>query len=201
MVETAEKLLGRSLVNNDGINIKNIEEAEYILETNLPKYLREFYLNIGGLKLFTQSFERFFYVDELYFRDNKLIFLEENQNVCIWGININEDNPIVYQNADNEWYSEEIRLSEFIKIMMYYQCAQGYENAKNIILDKIELAKIIIGMEKVVDNNHLIIFWGNNVLLWYYTDDENKIINNSIIISGLTDGKLNEFINKNNIKI
>ena len=176
IVEIAEKLLGRSLDSNDGINIKIIEEVEYIIETNLPKYLREFYLKIGNLKLFTQSFEQFLDIDKLYFEDNKLVFLEENQNVCIWGINKNEDDPIVYQNANDEWYSEDIKLSEFIKIIMYYQCATGYENANNITFDKIELDKIINRMEKVVDNDHLIIFWGNNILLWYYTDEDNKIM-------------------------
>jgi hypothetical protein len=128
-----------------------------------------------------------------------LVFLEENQNVCIWGIDTNENDPIVYQNANNEWYSEDIKLSEFIKIIMYYQCATGYENANNLTFDKIELNKIINGMEKVVDNNHLIIFWGNNVLLWYYSDEKNNILNNSVIISSLTDEKLNEFRNKNKV--
>ena len=201
IVGIAEKLLGRSLDSNDGINIKNIEEVEYIIETNLPKYLREFYLKVGNIKLFTQSFEQFIDVDKLYFKNNKLVFLEENQNVCIWGINTNtnENDPIVYQNANDEWYSKDIKLSEFIKIIMYYQCATGYENANNLILDKIELDKIITGMEKVVDNDHLIIFWGNNILLWYYTDEDNKIINNSIIISGLTDENINEFKKKNNL--
>jgi hypothetical protein len=152
--ETAEKLLGRFLVKDDGIDIKIIEEIEYIIEAKLPKYLREFYLKIGNIKLFTKSFERFIDIDKLYFENNKLVFLEENQEVCIWGIDINEDDPIVYQNADYGWYSEEIQLSEFIKNMMYYQCASGYENIEDMNLSQINIEKITSQMEKVVDNDH-----------------------------------------------
>ncbi|GHU23940.1 hypothetical protein FACS1894172_13140 [Spirochaetia bacterium] len=200
--ETAEKLLGRSLEKDDGINIEKIEEVEFILENKLPQCLRDFYIYIGNIKLFTKSFEQFFDIDKLYFKNKKLVFMEENQGVCIWGINLFENDPIVYQNTgDEDWYSEEIQLSEFIKIMMYYQCANGDENTEN--MDTIEIKKIMEicnGMEKIVDNNHLIIYWKNDVLLWYFTDEENKIINNSVIINGLTEEKINEFKKENGIK-
>ena len=199
MEEIAEKLLGRSLVDNDGINIETIEEIEYILEIKLPKCLKEFYLKVGNIKLFTESFEKFLYIYKLYFEKNMLVFLEENQNVCIWGINVSEEDPIVFQNANDEWYSVEKKLSEFLVIIMYYQCAQGYENAESIELDRTKIEEIILRMEKVVDNNHLMIYYKNNILLWYYTDLENKIVNNSIIISGITKEKLIEFKNMNNI--
>ena len=79
-----------------------------------------------------------------------MVFLEENQEVCIWGINIYEEDPIVYQNANDEWYSEEVKLSEFLYIIMYYQCAQGYKNVENIDTKSIKekINKILIEMEK-----------------------------------------------------
>ena len=194
-----EKLLGRSLIENDGINIEKIEETEIILGINLPKYLKDFYKDIGNTRLFTKSFERFIDIDKLFIMDNKLVFLEENQQVCIWGIDISKNDLIVYQNADEGWYSEEVTINEFIDFMLYYQCAQGYENVMNIDTNKINnenLLTLLKEMEKVVDNNHLIIYCNDNVLLWYYTDADNKILNNSIIISGLTENKTNEYYKK-----
>jgi hypothetical protein len=196
--ETAEKLLGRPLSKNDGINIEKIEETEFILGIKLPKYLNDFYINIGNITLFNKSFEQFLDIDKLYLEDGKLIFLEENQGVCIWGINTYEEDPIVYQNADCGWFSKEIKLSEFIEIVMYYQCVYGYEHIKNIDLNETgeKLNRIIHEMDKVVDNDHLIIYWKNNILLWYNTDEENKILDKSLAVVGLTEKRFNEFINE-----
>ena len=196
--ETAEKLMGRSLEKNDGLSIEIIEETELLLDIKLPKYLKDFYSKIGNIQLFTKSFNKIIDIDKLYFKDDKLVFLEENQEVCIWGINIYEEDPIVYQNSNDEWYSEEVILSEFLNIIMYYQCAQGYKNVENIDAKNIKekINKILNEMEKVVDHNHLIIYWKNNVLLWYYTDEENKMQNDSVIILGLTEEKLKTFKNE-----
>ena len=195
--ETAEKLLGRSLEKNDGISIEIIEETELILDIKLQKYLKDFYSKIGNIQLFTESFNKIIDTDRLYFKDDKLVFLEENQEVCIWGINIYEEDPIVYQNSNDEWYSEEVKLSEFLYIIMYYQCAQGYKNVENIDTKNIKekINKILNEMQKVVDHDHLIIYWKNNVLLWYYTDEENEMQNDSVIILGLTEEKLKTFKN------
>jgi hypothetical protein len=197
--ETAEKLLKRPLEKDDGINIESINEIEFIIDTKLPKSLKDFYINIGNNKLFTRSFEYFLDIDKLYFKNNKLVFLEENQEVCIWGINTNEDDPIVFINADDEWYSLDIKLSQFIKIMMFYQCAQGYGNVENINLNNISeetKLKIFNGMVKEVDNDNLIIYWKDNILLWYYTNEQGEIVNDTIVISALTEEKLKEFNNK-----
>ena len=199
--ETAEKLLGRSIVKRDGIDIEKIEEMESILKIKLPEYLKEFYTKIGSINLFAKSFQRFLDIDELYFKGNKLVFLEENQGVLIWGVNIKNVDPIVYanNNVDNKWVSKKIKLSEFLNVIMYYQCAQGWENCQFIKGLGNELNEIINKMEKVVDSDSLVIYWENNVLLWYYTDEKNKIINDFIYISGLTEKKIEEFRSKYDI--
>lgn len=180
--DIAEKLLGRSLTEKDGVDIATIEKAEDRLGEKLPVILKEFYINVGKLDFFTSSFQLFLLPEDLYFEDGKLVFLEENQVVCFWGINLHEENSLVFQmqNIDKAiWYSEEILLSEFLKMMMYGQCAEGgYEYSGAIYdIDKDELREFTdeitaSNWKKVVDHNNWIIFENERKLIWYYTTND-----------------------------
>jgi len=120
----AEILLGRHLTEKDGMNVSEIETIENSLSLKLPTVLRDFHLLVGNLDMFTSSFEQFV---EPYIKGEMLVFLEENQCVCIWGINIQDaENETVFMctdfETDNpEWYSEEKTLTDFLIILMYYQ--------------------------------------------------------------------------------
>jgi hypothetical protein len=199
--QIAEKLLERTLKAEDGIESKEIETVEKILNIKLPNQLRDLYLNVGNLPCFMNSFEIFAKPDELYFEKEKLIFLEENQSVCYWGIDATAENPEVFMfvpvegETETAIYSENINLSEFLRILMYYQFAQGgCEYCSSIDeMQKINnlLEKNISNWEKVVDHNGLIIFWQNGMLLWYFTDRDGEI-QAPLYLSSNSKSKINE---------
>ncbi len=186
MIKTvAEKLLGRSLTNEDGFDISDIKNAEDKLGKNLPKILKDFYMTVGKLDVFMSSFQQFLNPQDLSIEDEKLVFLEENQVVCFWGIDLEQDDPFVFQmqNMDNAvWYSEEVSLSNFLEMIMYGQCAEGgYEFCGAIYdMDKNELIEFTNEISaknwvKVVDHNNWIIYENERKLIWFYTDDDGNL--------------------------
>lgn len=181
----AEKLLGRSLTNADGYDVTSIKEVETKLGQGIPATLKEFYITIGKLDIFMSSFQRFIKPENLFYEDGKLVFLEENQTVCYWGVNTESDDSLVYQaqNIDNAiWNSEEILLSDFLEMMLYGQCAEGGYQFSGAIydLDDEELPEFIEQLmtdnwQKVVDHNNWIIYENDRKLIWYFVDDSGNL--------------------------
>jgi len=185
----AENILGRPLVKEDGVSIHEIKNIENKLELELPTVLVEFYSTIGNLDIFMSSFE---YFPEPYLIEDKIVFLEENQGVCFWGISKNKEDyekQTVYVCTDIEvenieWHSENINLSDFLEIIMYYQCAQGgyecgsavYEcNFANREKYTLFLANLVTGWRKVVSHNGLVIYQKEGKLIWHFTDDKGNL--------------------------
>lgn len=185
--QIAEKLLGRSLTNNDGFDVEIIKNAETKLGKAIPVILKELYITVGKLDIFMSSFQRFLKPEDLFYEDGKLVFLEENQKVCCWGVDkeSKEDDPLVYQvqNTDNAiWCSEEILLSDFLQMIMYGQCAEGGYTFSGAIydMDQDELQEFIEEIttnnwQKVVDHNNWIIYENDRKLIWYFTDDDGNL--------------------------
>ena len=183
----AESIIGRKLTIEDGISISKIKDIENKLECKIPTELKDFYNLIGNLDMFMSSFEDF---PEPYLIGNKIVFLEENQGVCYWGINKDDsESPTVYvctdiESENLEWYSESVNLAEFLKIIMYFQCAQGGCKHGGAIYDcnfksKDEyvgvLNKLVHDWQKVVEHNGLVIFQNRGKLVWYFTDEQGSI--------------------------
>ena len=126
-----------------------------------------------------KSFQRFATPEQWEIEDGKLVFLEENQGVCFWGVEIGGDQPTVWQrtNEDSPWYSEEVELEEFLRIVLYYQCAQGgYDYAATVGLEQTELLKLLtVRWEKVVEHNGLHIYWQSDVLIWWLGQANNAV--------------------------
>ncbi|MCT6868763.1 hypothetical protein [Apibacter sp.] len=179
----AERLLGRSLTKNDGVKPSELDKIEIKLGTTLPNILRDLYLLVGKNNMLMESFNRFALPSQLQKDGNKIVFLEENQNICYWGFEIDQENvnPKVYQLLnENEWFEEQIPLIEFIIVMLYYQCAQGgYEffGISNISDEDLEIF-IHTEWEDAVRYNGLQIYWKQDCLLWYVYDHNNVRVNN-----------------------
>jgi len=199
----AESLLGRHLTEKDGMNISEIETVENSLGLKLPTVLREFHLLVGNLEMFTGSFEQFV---EPYIKDKMLVFLEENQAVCYWGIDIQDtENETVFMCTDFdtdklEWYSEEVSLTDFLVILMYYQCAQGgYECGSAVYESKFDskanylqfLADITVDYKKVVEHNGLVIYQNGGKLIWHFTNEEGNLAD-TIFVSTRTAEEMKE---------
>jgi hypothetical protein len=179
-----EKLLERELTPEDGFGEAEIETAEKRLGFRLPYALRELYLCAGKLDCFMSAFQRFLLPEELVIEDGKLIFLEENQGVCIWLAESEQDDPEALQCNEydsmndrykiEESYSENTRMSEFIPILLYYQLAQGgYKHggmiSKKAITDEM-LTAMVTDWDPVVRHNGLAVYWHPGCLLWYFAD-------------------------------
>lgn len=197
--ETAEKILGRKLETSEGLNPDTIISAEKKLNIEFPQVLKDFYLSVGKIKLFTDAFEFFAQPKQIYIKNNKLIFLEENQAMLSWGIDLGElnrnDNIKVYQSpnvGESEdkvvWYAEALMLRDFLEMIMYYQAASadtdlqketiggypyGYVSYKSDLRENELLDTFEKDLAdkwlKVVDNNGLMIYSSADALLLYYT--------------------------------
>jgi len=195
----AEKILGRPLSQKDGMSRSKINTIEKSLGRKLPTVLKEFYLLVGKMDMFMSSFELFITPS---MKDGILVFLEENQGVCHWGVNIRDgDNAVVFQCADiesdnPEWYSEEVNLTDFLTIQMYYQYVQddceygGAVDASRFDDNKKYLqflTNVTIGYEKVVDHNGLVIYQNDGKLIWHLTDSEGQLADSILAVARTAD--------------
>lgn len=167
--QTIQNLLGESAGN--GIKTEEIEVVELLLELQLPEPLKYMYQKIGNDALFMDSFCHFYPVDDLLVVDNKIQFLEENQDVCRWAFDMKDTK--VYQQADDEWYLlENISLEKFLSDILYYQCAIGYPFGAEVLLERNQLFTILDAeWEKVVAFDGLYIYWKKDSMIWYLSDD------------------------------
>ncbi|MBC9910016.1 hypothetical protein [Chitinophaga varians] len=182
-----ERLLGRKLQPEDGVSTAEITAATQRLGIELPPVLQTFYRLAGKEETVMDVFQHFTPVEELFMEDDKLVFLEENQGVCVWGIarnEINNDQATVYQcpYPDDKWYAEDDTLTTFLEGVLYYQFAQGgYEwvGALYTGMDDQEIAGVLEDAEhweKVVDQpGGLVVYWRQDTLIWYCPDQEGGV--------------------------
>jgi hypothetical protein len=128
--KTIVENLGYELTGTSGIPEHDIAAWEARSGERLPEPLREYLLEVGNMA-FHRAYNRLYPLDELEIEDGKLIFMEENQNVVQWAIDlvdISED-PLVFQRASDEddelWYPEEEGCRDFLELMIYWQTVNG----------------------------------------------------------------------------
>jgi hypothetical protein len=125
--------LVRPLTPEDGQPEAVLSEAEARLGLRTPSVLREYYRLAGRFDRFNQAHNRFRGPDEWSVDGGKLVFLDENQCVVVWGVEAStspEDDPPVYQgptvrDQPTEWYLEHERCSEFLLVMLHLQAVWG----------------------------------------------------------------------------
>jgi hypothetical protein len=113
------------LTEQDGVSATEVALAEQRLGFVLPAVLRDFYLTVGRQPAFMSSFQQFASPDQWTVSGDKIVFLEENQGVCYWAADARSK---VYQATSlkaPEWHEEPVGLPEFLRVMLYYQMAQG----------------------------------------------------------------------------
>ena len=122
------ELFGVEPETEHGYDESVLKGVEQRLGQTLPAPLRSYYRTLGKHPL-NQAHNRLLSPDELKIEDGYLVFCHENQQVCVWGYreDASEDADIqVFQGqGDGEWYAEEARLTEFLKILFYLQCVWG----------------------------------------------------------------------------
>ncbi len=86
--------LGFPLSKRHIISEEQVNRAENRLAIRLPKALRDYYLVAGREKILNHSFNRLYSPSEWELHSGKLIFMEENQTVVVWGISISNRNQL-----------------------------------------------------------------------------------------------------------
>lgn len=194
---TVQTILGRNLLPQEGIDIDDIYKVEKTLNCKIPNTLVDYYTQIGKIELFTNGFNQFVAPEELLILDNKLVFLEENQGVLYWAIDLDENT--VYQTSDlnvnTTWYKEDFKLPSFLEMMLYFQCLfadqsyhqkvqGGFDYFASLAIDlkyksnyKAQdfIKKVTSEWNNVSSINHISIHQKNNHLLCYFLNQENKI--------------------------
>lgn len=125
--------LGFPLSKRDRIPAAQLTKAQSKLGICLPQALRDYYLIAGREMVLNHSFNRLCSPGEWEIHSGKLIFMEENQTVVVWGVPVTKQvsqDPLVFQcplvsGELDKWYSEKTHCSDFLKFMIHLQAAYG----------------------------------------------------------------------------
>lgn len=122
---------GCPLTERVAVAERAIAAAEKRLGVAVPAALRGYYLVAGREQRFNTSFQRMLPVSEWSVDDGRLIFMEENQAVVFWGVDVRSRrsaDPPVFQGVNDEpiaWYPESPRCSEFLSVILQLQAVSG----------------------------------------------------------------------------
>lgn len=171
LVDTVTRLLGKTA----GLPDETITEAQARLGFELPPPLVDLYTCAGGSPTIMAGFELVASPEDLVV-DDRLVFCEENQGVCRWGVPVGPADPPVFQQNDTGWFPEDVPLSEFLRVLMYLNCANGgYQWCGMTYLDETDpgadLDELVSSWEPAVDHNGFVAFWRPDSLLWWMHDD------------------------------
>ncbi len=128
-------LFGERLINSDGLGDSAVANAINKRRLVVPRALADYYA-VAGRHRINREHNRLYAVAELEWQDDHLVFMEENQNIALWGIprsEVSQTNPIVWQASNPKpltWYSEDCRLSQFIMAMWRWQLTGVQEVAE-----------------------------------------------------------------------
>lgn len=128
--------------NSFGLSEHEILDCEIRLSITLPSILKEYYLQLGNNSQLNQTQYFLLLPNKIYFdKGDHLIFYSENQGNAIWGIKreeLNFENPQVYITYDNDNWTSEGKLLDFLNAMAYLQSIFAFQfnaNAMGISKD------------------------------------------------------------------
>lgn len=127
----AFQTLGRRLKPEDAFSDADILAAERRLRVRIPKALADFYRTAGKAADYTSVFNSFRVPSALAMQSGKLVFMEENQAVVLWGTDAADepsDDPPAYQATNDEtlvWEQVSERCSVFLMVMLHWEAAFG----------------------------------------------------------------------------
>ncbi len=203
--QTAEQILGRALKESEGIPIEEIEAISQKLKLTIPPALQEYYNCVGNISLFMDDYQHVAQINELFVNDGKLVFMEENQGVVYWSVDL-EDKETVYQTVEQkfdkavEWYAEEFKLEAFLILNLYYQCLMSDNFAHEAIEGgfefclqlEVEIAKenpktmkylnnLAPEWTEVIRGNDIAIFWKEDSIMSYLLLDKSRKSDSKLI--------------------
>lgn len=127
----AFQTLGRRLEHEDAFSDDEILAAERRLGVRIPKALADFYRAAGRAADYTSVFNSVRVPSALTMQSGKLVFMEENQAVVLWGTDAGDepsDDPPAYQATNDEplvWERVNERCSVFLIVMLHWEASFG----------------------------------------------------------------------------
>jgi hypothetical protein len=120
---------GYPLSERTSLSSGELAKAEKRLGVRVPAALRDYYLVAGRERRFNESCNRLLPPSEWGVDKQRLIFMEENQWVCCWGVSVrnpSSDDPPVSEGylGDDEsitWYPLHRKCSVFLTAMLHHQ--------------------------------------------------------------------------------
>lgn len=127
--------------NSFGLSEDEILDCEIRLSITLPSILKEYYLQLGNNSQLNQTQYFLLLPNKIYFdKGDHLIFYSENQGNAIWGIKreeLNFENPQVYITYNNDNWTSEGKLLDFLTAMAYLQSIFAFQfNANAVDISK-----------------------------------------------------------------
>lgn len=128
---------GYSLSGSHGIDDAVLNRTAERLGCSIPEALRTYYVVAGKEKRFNHAFQQFLPPSRWSVTGGHLVFIEENQGVCHWGVSLRSKgarDPAISQGFEEEtdegesmvsWHPENARCSTFIKVLLHYQAVSG----------------------------------------------------------------------------
>lgn len=120
------ELIDSPLTEADGLGNEVVARALADRRLTIPRALVDYYA-VAGRHWINDQHNRLYPIADLDWQDGRLVFMEENQGVAIWGIperDVNRPNPVVWQASNAElleWFAEDYRLSQFLMAMWHWQ--------------------------------------------------------------------------------
>ncbi|GGE68840.1 hypothetical protein [Nesterenkonia cremea] len=117
------KYLDDQWTAEEGFTAEELQElladSELPATLRLPLVLEEFYRALGSCEEIMEAYHFFFDPDELVIEDGCLIFLEDEEERWVWGVDTSDlqvpDPLILRRNNDkDEWSEEAATVSEFV---------------------------------------------------------------------------------------
>ena len=126
--------LGYPLGKAHGMAAPILDKAADRLGVAIPAALRDYYMVAGNECRFNRSLQRFLRPSKWFVNQQHLVFLEENQGVCFWGVSVKSrtgKDPMISQGVNHDeddaidWHKEHNKCSTFLAVLLHYQAVSG----------------------------------------------------------------------------
>jgi hypothetical protein len=95
---------------------------------HLPGPLQAWYWAVSGYSRPVTAYNIVLGPEQVHEVDGKLVFWEENQGVYEWAVDLDDDDPLVYERATVEgepWHPTGVRLSAFLVSVAVFEAVLG----------------------------------------------------------------------------
>jgi hypothetical protein len=146
---------GYPLTERTALSSEVLAEAEVRLGLRVPAALREYYLVAGRERRFNSCCDRLLPPSEWTVDKQRLVFMEENQAICVWGVSIRDprsDDPPVFERIGEEppsWSQVQRKCSHFLAAMLHHQAvSDGFPHCCWKFIDESNAASIKFNAKK-----------------------------------------------------